>query len=206
MLSVGDILRQEREKQGLTLQQVEKTTKMRAKFLHAIETNDWDFFESKVYISGVIKSYAKFLGLDPKKTSAYFRRDYEKKEVVKFQKRIEPSNFQAQPKRIIIGIFVSVFLLFFAYFGYQLKIYFTPPKIAIVAPTKNIFRNVDRIKIEGKTEKEAGITIFGDKVFPNREGEFVYDFPLKKGKNQITIEVTGANGRKSTITKEYILE
>lgn len=206
MLSVGDILRQEREKQGLTLQQVEKSTKMRAKFLKAIEENDWAFFESKVYISGVIKSYAKFLGLDPKKTSAYFRRDYEKKEEVKFQKRIEPTSLQSQPKKIIIGIFITVFFIFFAYFAYQLKIYFSPPKVTIVSPTKNIFRNVDRIKIRGNTEKEAGISIFGEKVFPNREGEFVYDYPLKKGKNTLIIEVTGANGRKSIVAQDYVLE
>ena len=77
MLSVGEILKKQRKKKGLTLLEVEKKIKVRLKFLKAIEDNNWSF-SSKVYISGIIKNYAQFLDLDKDKVLAFFRRDYEK--------------------------------------------------------------------------------------------------------------------------------
>lgn len=206
MLSVGDILRREREKKGLTMQQVEKGTKIRARYLQAVEENNWEEFTSKVYISGVIRNYAKFLGMDVKKAEAYFRRDYEKKEVIKFKKNEVEKYITPETKKIVIAFFSFIFLIFFAYFGYQLNIFLSPPEVSIIAPTKTVFRNVDRIRVQGLTEKEASITIFGKRVYPNKEGQFQYDFPLKKGKNELVVEVIGGNGKKATLKKEFVLE
>jgi len=78
--------------------------------------------------------------------------------------------------------------------------------VTIIAPEKRVFRNVDRIRIVGKTEDDAVVTIFDEKIFPNNEGRFSYELPLKKGKNPITITVVGANGKTTVVREEYILE
>ncbi|MBI4009457.1 helix-turn-helix domain-containing protein, partial [Candidatus Roizmanbacteria bacterium] len=65
MLSVGEILKKHREKLGIKLSEVEKQIRIREKFLRAIEENDWNIFTSKIYISGIIKNYSQYLGLDP---------------------------------------------------------------------------------------------------------------------------------------------
>ena len=106
----------------------------------------------------------------------------------------------------MIVFFASIFIIFFGYFGYQLTLFFSPPKVVIVQPTQATFRNVERIEITGQTEKEASITIFGQRVFPNKEGQFKYALPLKKGKNELVIEVVGGNGKKTVLKQEYILE
>jgi len=56
----------------------------------------------------------------------------------------------------------------------------------------------------GKTEKEALIMVRGERVYPNLEGEFEFQYPLKPGNNEVKIEVTGANGKKTTVIKSYI--
>lgn len=208
MLSVGELLRREREKQGKSLRDLEKTTRVREKVLRAVEENEWNSFTSKVYITGAIKGYASALGLDPDNMLAYFRRDYEKKDDLKFKKNLPTDNLLPETKKLVIGMVVSIFLLFTAYFGYQLKLYTTPPKVEIVLPTESTFRNVERIRVRGQTEKEANITIFGERVYQRKgdEGIFEYDFPMRKGKNTLTIEVIGANGKKTIVTKDYILE
>lgn len=206
MLSVGELLRNTREKKGLTLKDVEKETKVREKYLLAIEQNNWDFFTSKVYISGILKSYAKALDLEQSKVMAYFRRDYEKREEFKFKKRVDPINFSPETKKVAIALVASVFIAFSVYFGYQIKLYMTPPVVVITSPTKKVFRNVEQIKVVGKTEKEASIMIFGERVFADREGVFQYDLPLKKGNNNLVVEVTGANGKKTILKKQYLLE
>ncbi len=206
MLSVGKILKGEREKRGISLPMVEKEIKIREKFLKAIEEDNWDFFSSKVYITGIIKNYANFLGLDSRKILAFFRRDYEKKDEVKFKKKISSKYLASETKKLALFGLGLVFAFFFTYFGYQLKLYFTPPKITILSPKTDKVLKGDRVKIIGKTDKDVMINIFGERVFQNQEGIFEYNFPLKKGKNELVIEVVGANGRKAVFRRIYLRE
>ncbi len=206
MYTVGDLLRKAREEKEFTLAQVEKKTRIRTKYLESIETNNWKTFPSKVYITGLIRSYALFLEVDPAKALAYFRRDYEKTEDVKFRKHIPSLHLLPETKKIVIGVLTVVFLFFIGYFAYQLNLYLAPPRVEIISPDKTIFRNTPKITVVGKTDNEASVKIFDDTYFPDEEGVFRYEFPLKKGKNTVTFEVTGANGKKTTITQEYILE
>ena len=89
---------------------------------------------------------------------------------------------------------------------FQLSQFLSPPRVTIVSPIASKFRSLDSIKITGKTEKEASITIYGEKVYPNKDGVFEYNFPLKQGKNELIIEVVGANGKKSVLKKDYFRE
>ncbi len=206
MLSVGEILKNERIKQGIELPQIEKQIKTRTKFLEAIEQNNWDYFSSKIYIMGIIKNYSTFLGLDSKKILAFFRRDYERKEDVKFKRRIASKYLTSETKKMAILGLSFVCLLFISYFAYQLKLYFSPPKITIISPKSEEKIKADRIKIVGQTEKDVQVNIFNERIYPDQKGIFEYNFPLKKGKNELQIEVTGANGRKAYLKKTYIRE
>lgn len=205
MLTVGGILKREREKQHLSLEQVEKTIKVRRKFLEAIEHDDWTLFSSKIYITGVIRSYAKVLNLPQDKVLAFFRREYAKKEVTGFQTKVPSKLLDSGTTRYLsigIGALVAAFVL---YFGYQLTLFLSPPKVDILLPKETSFKRTEKIKVMGKTEREAQIIIFGNRVYQNKEGIFVYDYPLKKGTNTLLIEVTGANGKKTTVQKAYTL-
>ena len=206
MLSVGSVLRKERRRLGLSLEDVEKKTRIRKKYLEAIEDNDWSAFASKVYVTGLIKNYSKFFDLDEEKMAAYFRRDYERREEVKFKKRVEQKYFKSERKRIVIVLLMLIFLGFASYFGYQLSLYFKPPTIELLAPEERVFRSAERVTIQGKTENDATVRIFEDRVFQNEQGIFEYDFPLQEGKNTLIIQVTGANGRETRLEEVFILE
>ena len=203
MLTVGDILKGEREKKNITLAQVEKHIKIREKYLIAIENNDWAFFNSKIYITGIIKNYAKFLDLDRDKMLAFFRRDYERLEEVRFKKRMPKKYLAPQTRKIVYFGIAAIFLFFFTYFGYQLKLYFIPPTIEILSPKVNKFNDESKIKIVGKTTKDSSISIFGERVYQNKQGIFEYDFPLHKGSNELQIEVVSASGKKRVVKKEF---
>jgi len=206
MLSVGSILQKERLRQGYTLAHVEKRIKVREKFLKDLENNYWSNFSSYIYIVGIIKNYAEFLNLDEKKILAFFRREYEKKDDVRFKRKVSSSYFVSDTRRAVVASLAFIFLFFFGYFGYQMFIYVTPPKLVILEPTKTVFRRTDKVKIVGQTEKEASVTIFGQRVYQDSDGIFEYSLPLKNKVNKVTIEVVGANGKKTVIQKEYIRE
>jgi cytoskeletal protein RodZ len=203
MLTAGEILKNQRLKKNLSLTDISKQIKIKEKYIFALENNNWNFFESKVYIEGLIKTYSRFLGLNYKKVLPFFYRDYEDNEVISFRKRISDKYFTPQVKKFFQTlVFISIFI-FFGYFIYQIKIFLTPPKIVLLSPKTDTFYNENLIKIVGKTEKETSINIFGEKVYPNQDGIFEYNFPLKKGQNELIIELIGANGKKTVFKKIF---
>lgn len=64
MQELGTELKQAREQQGLTLEQVQQDTKIRSRYLEAIEQGDLSVLPGLVYARGFIKSYAEYLGLN----------------------------------------------------------------------------------------------------------------------------------------------
>jgi len=204
MTTVGEILQKERIDKGIALLDIEKQIKVREKYLRAIEENNWDFFSSKIYITGILKNYSRLLGLDEKKVLAFFRRDYEKKDEVKFKRKVSQQYLTPETRQVLKRGFIILFLFFILYFGYQLKLYFAPPRLTILSPKTTSFFREDRIKIIGKTEKDAMVVIAGERVYQNKDGIFEYNFPLHDGKNKLSIELTGANGKKAKAEKIFI--
>ena len=64
MSIVAEQLRQARESQKLSVQQVVDITKIRTDHLHALEEGNFDVFSAPVYIRGFVRSYATILKLD----------------------------------------------------------------------------------------------------------------------------------------------
>ena len=204
MLSVGSILKNEREKKGLLLINIEKQIKVREKYLKAVEEEDWSFFSSKIYITGILKNYSRVLNLDEKKILAFFRRDYEKKDDVRFKKKVTSAYLTSETKKFFkLGVIIlSVF--FVSYFAYQLKIYFSPPNFTLLSPTTKNFSIEKNVKIIGKTDRDTSIVIAGERIYQNKEGIFNYELSLNEGNNKIIINLVGANGKKTTIEKTFI--
>lgn len=69
---IGTQLRQRRELLGLTLDEVERHTKVRKNNLHLIEQGDFDGLASPVQSRGMLKAYANFLDLDAESTLLRF--------------------------------------------------------------------------------------------------------------------------------------
>lgn len=65
MQEFGELLRNAREAQGMTLEEVEKVTKIRRKYLEAIENGDVSEMPGEVQLRGFIRNYAAAVGLDP---------------------------------------------------------------------------------------------------------------------------------------------
>ena len=61
---VGDILRKAREKQGLTIADIEEGTSIRKLYIEHIERGNIDALPGMVYAKGFVRNYAAFLHLD----------------------------------------------------------------------------------------------------------------------------------------------
>ncbi|RMC46166.1 RodZ family helix-turn-helix domain-containing protein [Lactobacillus sp. ESL0230] len=66
MADIGDKLRSAREAKGLSIEDVEKATKIQGRYLTAIEQNDFDKLPGDFYVRAFIRQYAQVVGLDGK--------------------------------------------------------------------------------------------------------------------------------------------
>lgn len=65
MIGLGEVLRRAREQQGLTYEEVEAETRIRKKYLVALEEEDFKNLPAAVYVKGFIRNYANLLELNP---------------------------------------------------------------------------------------------------------------------------------------------
>lgn len=74
---VGTILREARNRRKIELSEVEAATRIRFRFLRAIEDEEWDVLPGGVYTRGFIRTYASFLGLDGDRLVSDYRESVE---------------------------------------------------------------------------------------------------------------------------------
>lgn len=72
MKEIGAILKAAREEKGLSLEDLQMLTKIRAHQLEAIEAGDFHKLPGEVYVRGFIINYAKNVGLDPEQILARY--------------------------------------------------------------------------------------------------------------------------------------
>ena len=64
MFEIGYSLRSARERQGIDLAEAELATKIRAKYIRALEEEDFATLPADTYARGFLRTYAEYLGLD----------------------------------------------------------------------------------------------------------------------------------------------
>jgi cytoskeletal protein RodZ len=64
LFEIGNSLREARLRQRLDFRQVEQATKIRGRYLRALEEEDFEALPAETYVRGFLKTYAEALGLD----------------------------------------------------------------------------------------------------------------------------------------------
>jgi cytoskeleton protein RodZ len=77
MQAIGERLREARMRQGLDLTEVEVATKIRAKYLRALENDEFSMLPGSTYVKSFLRTYAEYLGLDAQLLVEEFRAQHE---------------------------------------------------------------------------------------------------------------------------------
>ena len=62
--TLGQYLKRERESRSVSMEELSQATRISRPFLEALEKDDFHFFPQRAFISGFLKGYARYLGLD----------------------------------------------------------------------------------------------------------------------------------------------
>ena len=85
MPGIGDTLREARVRQRVNIEELEQSTKIRAKYLRALENEEFGLLPGPTYVKSFLRTYAEKLGLDPQILVEEFRAKYEEPEPIEFQ-------------------------------------------------------------------------------------------------------------------------
>ena len=122
MARLGDALREQRERKGVTMQQAAEDTRIREKFLQAIESGDYQSLPGTVYTKGFLRNYAQYLGLQPEEMLAMYTGERGVADPARSFAPMRPlvkRSFIFTPTVLVPVIVLSGILLFIAYFYYQ---------------------------------------------------------------------------------------
>jgi cytoskeletal protein RodZ len=64
LFEIGNSLREARVRRGIEFAQAELATKVRGKYLRALEEEQFDVLPAETYVKGFLRTYAEYLGLD----------------------------------------------------------------------------------------------------------------------------------------------
>jgi hypothetical protein len=78
MAEIGPTLRDARIRARIDMTEVENQTKIRAKYLRAIENEEWDLLPGPVYVKSFLRTYGDYLGLDSRMLVEEFKQRYER--------------------------------------------------------------------------------------------------------------------------------
>jgi cytoskeleton protein RodZ len=119
MGDLGQLLREAREQKRVSLEQVEEATRVRQKFLQALEEEDYGALPAETYVKGFLRTYAMYLELDPDEVIALYEgREDEGKEALPQPGFFQPMDISmAAPSwltpDLVIGALLIVVLLTF---------------------------------------------------------------------------------------------
>ncbi len=128
-MGLGERFRAAREERGLTLSEVGEQLRIRSVYLSAIEEENWKAIGAPVYIRGFLRTYARFLGLDPEEAVGEFNTasGVAPSSAPAIESRVSPGQRSMKPLLWIAGI-VAIALI-----GFVIYVYVSPPRAVTTA-------------------------------------------------------------------------
>ena len=113
-------------------------------------------------------------------------------------------NFVVTPKKIALFGFILFLVLVLGYFWREIGFLIQAPKLEVSQPPTDIFATEKIIEILGKTEPTAFLSINGQEIYLDKEGNFKTEFNLSEGLNTIKIESKNRFNKVNTIIRRVI--
>jgi len=194
MATLGETLKEEREKARINLERAADTLKVGKEYLINVENDYYEELPPDVYIKGFLRNYARLLDLDENEVIKIYQKQ---KEIT--QQKIEAQSGKKKKQRLvskfiitpqlIFGIISVAFLMAIViYFFKATENFSEAPFLEIAEPLENETVNDERLTIRGKTDPESSLEINGQAINLDKDGIFVAEVTLMEGINEIIIK------------------
>ena len=209
-----------RERKGVDLARAERDTKIRVRYLSALERGDYRDLPGAVYTKGFLRNYAIYLDLDPEDVLRQWRRERgdqvgPEPVIVPPRPLDEPSRpLNFSPSVVVAALLTAGVVLFFVYLSSQLLRYSRPPEIIVNNPataTYQVDETTTTFRLAGTATPGATVTIKAAgqaqpvRVTAQASGEWSIQVDLRRGQNQFEIDALNPETGKSSETPRTVI-
>lgn len=214
---LGTVLRTAREARFIDLTRVERDTKIRVRYLLALERGDYPDLPGSVYTRGFLRNYGLYLGLDPEYLIDLYR--LESGSAVERPSMASPRRPMAARQgrslvvssgAIVAAILTLLVVAFVVYLVGEFVTFARTPDLRITDPAADVLAwESDEYTIRGVTEANSTITTDGLRQNPSTtadaNGDFSVTVGLVPGANVITLVANDPlTGRDSAAVRRTI--
>jgi cytoskeletal protein RodZ len=198
---LGEVLRAARESKGVDLPRVERETKIRERYLSALERGEYRELPGSVYTKGFLRNYGAYLGLDSEYLIDLYRLETSELRAERPTMPVSPRPlagrrgraFVVTPGAVVAAILTLLVGGFFAYLGYEFVNFARTPELRITEPPGNVNQHPERsITIRGITEPNATVTVSNltenPSVQADESGAFEVTVELRPGSNIVRLQ------------------
>lgn len=195
---LGEVLREAREAKGADLARVERETKIRERYLSALERGEYRELPGAVYTKGFLRNYAAYLGLDPEYLIDLYRLEAaagaaDRPSVPRPPRPISVRRrrtFVITPGAVAAAILTILVGAFVAWLGYEFVNFARTPELRITDPAGDVSAHTgSTITLRGMTAPNATVTVSGLPENPSTtadaDGAFEIMVGLLPGSNEI---------------------
>lgn len=205
--SVGALLKKAREERNISLEKTSEDLKIQPKFLEALETQKFSVFSSPVHVTGFLKNYCEYLGLDAKQVLAFYRRDFGNGGQT--LNEVRPVGVRLPwitPDKLAGVLIIFIFLAFFSYLLYQYSLFVKLPTLVVENPVADAKVKSLQITVSGKASPGSQLKINGQEINVTGDGLFSEYVSLKNGANVLVFTVTNKAGRQTKVVRNVVSE
>lgn len=209
---LSERLKDARAIKHLTLEDVEQTTKIRLRYLRALEEGRYQELPPDVFAVGFVRRYAKALDLPPDEIVALFRRERAQERSARGKVSFGPPKVTTRPpfvlsQRLLIStIIILVVLLLFGYIWYQVRLFASPPQLTITEPPDEAVVTTEIVTVVGETNPTATLFINNEPIPLDEAGRFRQDVKLAAGVNTIEVKAVSRLGEEESKTIHILFE
>jgi cytoskeletal protein RodZ len=214
---LGTVLRTAREARFIDLARVERDTKIRSRYLSALERGDYRDLPEPIYTRGFLRNYGLYLGLDPE----YLIDLYRLESGSAVERPAMPSPRRPVTARqgrslvissgaVVAAILTLLVVAFVVYLVGEFVTFARTPDLRITDPATDVLAwEGPEYTIRGVTEPNSTVTTDGLRQNPSTradaEGEFSVSVSLVPGANVITLVANDPlTGRDSAAVRRTI--
>lgn len=201
MKTIGEFLRESRAKKKYSQEEIAKETKIRRKFIAAIEKENWEILPEFPVVVGFVKRIAKFLKLDERQAVALLRRDYPPKVLPVNPKPDVSKSFTWSPKLTFIVGIVIVVAVVLGYLGFQYTRFMSPPRLVVEQPEEEQVVKERALRVSGTTDLDAIVKINNQPVLVDDNGKFEAEIEIFEGTEEIVVKAVSRSGKETTVRR-----
>ncbi len=206
MKTIGEFIKDSRTKKRLSIEKLEKATKIKREFIQAIEQEQWQKLPERPVVSGFVKNIAQTLDADKNQALALFRRDYPPKSLVINPKPDVLKKFTWSPKLTFVAGVAVVAIVIMSYLGMQYIRFVTPPSLEVMQPAEEQVVRDKNLKVLGSTDPEVTVVVNNQPVLVEENGDFSTEVEVFEGTKEIMIVATSRSGKETVIRRKIIPE